>query len=67
MSRCENRGGDGHFSRSSEQELRAAAAAALLFTCNLETLAIERKIGSFSRGEKSSLPPGDETVPVSHA
>lgn len=44
-----------------------ASCVALLFTCNLETFAIERKIGSFSRGEKSSLPPGDEIVPVSHA
>lgn len=49
------------------RSVRATVRTALLFTCNLETFAIERKIGSFSRGEKSSLPPGDETVPVSHA
>lgn len=38
---------------------------ALRCSSGLETRPIERKIGGFSSGEKSSLPLRDETVPVS--
>lgn len=50
-------------------ERDAEACKRTIRLCNLETFrAIERKIGGFSSGEKSSLPLGrDETVPVSHA